>query len=130
MKIIYSDRSKEIITLAEKPIADEIIDSLAEDTADNYTQIIARTASGHNDSFEILKVTAEIAKNGRVFEAYGIGTKNLDIWMEIYAFNSYAGFYEIGCYLTDIWEITADNAEEIRHRFFINKYIKKELVNH
>lgn len=128
MIVVYTDRSKDIITLSEKPIADGIIEELSDYSIEADRQMIARAAAGTNDTFEILKFTAEIAKNSRVWNAYGTNdgeTKNLDVWMELYAYNKHVGFYEIGCYLTDIWQITGDNSEEIRNHFYINKFTKR-----
>ena len=128
MIVVYTDRSKMVITLSEKPIADGIIEELSDYSIEADMQMIARTAAGTNDTFEILKFTAEIAKNSRVWNAYGTNdgeTKNLDVWMEMYVYNKYVGFYEIGCYLTDIWQITGDNSEEIRNHFYINKFTKR-----
>lgn len=128
MIVVYTDRSKDIITLSEKPIADGIIEELSDYSIEADMQMIVRTAVGTNDTFEILKFTAEIAKNSRIWNAYGANdgeTKNLDVWMELYAYNKFVGFYEIGCYLTDIWQITGDNSEEIRNHFYINKFTKR-----
>ena len=88
-----------------------------------YAEIAARVAGG-NGEYEILKASAEIAKNARVYNIYGEETYNLDIWINFYAFNEYNGFFEVGAYLSDIWDICDDNAEEIKSHMYINHYHK------
>ena len=124
MKAKITKRAKNILVLADMDAVKAVRECIKEDKLSNYTQTIARVASGTNDTFEILKAEAEIAKNGRIWDAYG-DTKNLDVWITVYAFNAYVGFYEIGCYLTDIWEVTGDNADQIRNRMFVLEYKRK-----
>lgn len=78
--------------------------------------------AGGNYNYEILKATAEITRNRNVWDQYGEGTGMLDVLLKIYAFARYAGFYEIYVFLSDIWQITADNTDEIRSRMWIEHY--------
>lgn len=122
MRVMMTDDSKKIITLAEAPYALQIIEELKEDTGlQEYARMAANVAGG-NYNYEILKATAEIARNQNVWDQYGEGTGTLDVWLKIYAFARYAGFYEIYVYLSDIWQITADNTDEIRDRMLIGHY--------
>ena len=95
MKVKLTEEAKNYISVAEMPAVKQIIKDMRDD--DNiigYAQAAARVASGWS-SFEILKTEASIAKNCRVWNQYGENTGNLDVWLDIYAFDSYAGFYEI-----------------------------------
>lgn len=75
---------------------------------------------------EILKATAEITKNARANDSILEGSGNLDVWFEFYIFDKYAGFYEIGAYLTDIWQATDENNEYIKSHMYINAYTKNK----
>lgn len=124
MKIKFTKEAKKHITIAEAPIANQIIKDMKEYPLSEDIQMIARLASGMNETFEILKTEAEIAKNCNAWNAYGDESGDLDVWIEIYAFNHYYGFYEIGIYLSDVWKIGSDNGDEIRSRMYINGYYK------
>ena len=122
MKVMMTDDAKKIITLAEAPYARQIIEDLKEDTGlQDYARMAAIVAGG-NYGYEILKATAEITRNRNVWDQYGEGTGMLDVLLKIYAFSRYRGFYEIHVYLSDIWQITADNTDEIRDRMWIELY--------
>lgn len=122
MKVMMTDDAKKIITLAEAPYARQIIEDLKEDTGlQDYARMAANVAGG-NSGYEILKATAEITRNRNVWDQYGEGTGMLDVLLKIYAFSRYRGFYEIHVYLSDIWQITADNTDEIRDRMWIELY--------
>lgn len=75
--------------------------------------------------FEVLKAEAEIMPNGRICNKYTDTSENLDVYLNIYAFDDYYGFYNIHCYLSDIWESTGDNSEELRKYMYIEKYERK-----
>lgn len=125
MKVKLTEEAKNYISVAEMPAVKQIIKDMRDD--DNiigYAQAAARVASGWN-GFEILKAEASIAKNCRVWNQYGENTDDLDIWLDIYAFDSYAGFYEIGIYLSDVWSITGDNSDELKNYMYIEKYKRK-----
>lgn len=124
MKVKFTKEEKKFITVAQMPAVNQIIKDMKEYPLSEDTQTIARVASGVNSTFEILKAEARIAKNCRVWNAFSDESENLDIWIEVYAFNNYDGFYEIGIYLSDVWQITGDNGDEIRSHMYINEYHK------
>lgn len=125
MKVKLTEEAKNYISVAEMPAVKQIIKDMKEDDGIiGYAQAAAHVASGWN-GFEILKAEASIAKNCRVWNQYGENTKDLDIWLDIYAFDSYAGFYEIGIYLSDVWSITGDNSDELKNYMYIEKYKRK-----
>lgn len=117
-----TDDAKKIITLAEAPYARQIIEELKEDSGLQEYARMAANVAGDNYNYEILKATAEITRNRNVWDQYGEGTGMLDVLLKIYAFSRYRGFYEIHVYLSDIWQITADNTDEIRDRMWIELY--------
>lgn len=124
MKVSISKKSKKVITLAQASIARKLVEEMKDDemSVNEYAEIAARVAGG-NAEYEILKAKAEIAKNSRVFNRYGEDTENLDVWIECYAFNPYKGFFDIGIYLSDIWEISNSNDEEIKKHMYINHFV-------
>ena len=78
---------------------------------------------------EILQVTAEHAKNARLVDNmtfFGEDAGISDVWFTIKCLDKFVGFFEIGAYLTDIWQIAYgpnyDNREEIKSRFYIREY--------
>lgn len=123
MKVELTEEAKNYISVAEMPAVKQIIKDMKDD--DNiigYAQDAACVASGWF-GFEILKAEASIAKNCRVWNLYGENTGDLDVYLDIYAFNNYAGFYKIGAYLSDIWSICEDNAEELKEHMYIRAYM-------
>lgn len=126
MKIKFTAEQKRFITVAELPEVKKIIADMKEDTGlKDYAGIAARIASRSNGA-EILKADAEIARNERVLNYYSDESGRLDIWLTVYAFDSYKGFYKIGAYLSDIWESTGDNNEELRQYMYIREFTEKK----
>ena len=120
MKIKFGTEQKKIITVAELPEVKKIISEYSNQIGKFEAEIAARIASGAN--LEIIKFEAEISKNHRIWNQYTDESGMLDIWMEVWAFDPYYGFYQIGAYLSDIWQSTGDNADELRNRMYIRKY--------
>lgn len=121
MKIKFGAEQKKFVTVAEMPIVRQIISDMKEDDClKEYAEMAARIASGGYCE-KVYECSAEIAKNGRIYEQWGEGSGNLDIWIEAAALTS-EGFVIFGIYLTDVWSITGDNAEEIRNHMYIRKF--------
>ncbi len=124
MKVKITEDSKKILTLDLMPKVREIIRDMREDDyMTEYCQRAVRLVSPWSDA-EILKADASIMKNSRVWDYYSNGSKDLDIWIECYGFVPLEGFYRIGFYLSDIWELGNDNKEEIKSHFYIDAYKK------
>lgn len=130
MKVKFTESAKRFITVSELPIVKLMIKDFKEDETDikEYGQSAARIASGDGTEFEILKASAEIAKNDRISNQFYDESGTLDIWMEFYAYNNYSGFYEIGVYLTDLWQADGDpeTYERIKSHMFIQKFTKEK----
>lgn len=78
---------------------------------------------------EVLQATAEHAKNARLIDNmtfFGEEAGISDVYFRIKALDQFVGFFEIGAYLTDIWQIACgpnyDNRDEIKSRFYIREY--------
>ena len=125
MKIKFEAEQKKYITVSELPAVKRLIAEMKSENFRFEAEIAARIATGENVN-EILKIEAEIAHNNRVYNRYDDESGTLDIWFTIYAFNSYSGFYTIGAYLSDLWESTGDNADELRGHMYIREFTEKK----
>lgn len=122
MKVIMSNESKRIVTVSELPAAKKIIRDMKDDasTAADYAASAVRALCGYCD--EVFRASAEIAKNGRVYDAYDTGSGNLDVWISFIARADNREIVEGGAYLTDIWDITGDENDEIKEHAFLLRY--------
>ena len=126
MKVKFTAEQKRFITVEELPAVQEIIAMMKEDTGlKEYAGMAARIVEPYS-CCEILKVEAEIARNNRVFNRYSDTSGMLDIWLTVYAFDSFKGFYTIGAYLSDIWEANGENSDELRSDMYIRKFTEKK----
>lgn len=125
MKVTLLKEDKKLITLEEAPIVREIIAYMKEDesTPTDYVEY-AINAAYDNRAYgvEILKASAKIAKNCRAYNAYSDHSETLDIWINATAYVNGDEFIMIGAYLSDIWQITSDNAQEIASHMYIRKF--------
>lgn len=125
MKVIITKESKRYITLEEAAIARKIISDCREDgmSPADYAKIAidAVGTRGYNWCVKIYEASAEICKNCRIWDAYGDGTRDLDIWITATA-KTVNGFIEIGANLSDIWSITSDNGEEIASLMYVRQF--------
>lgn len=126
MKIKITEDMKRVITLSEENAVKLVQNSMKEQKNFQWEAERALDIASNNTIHEILKVDAEIAKNRRVWDFYNEGTERIDIWVTAYGFDYFAGFYSVGFYLSDIWQLGSENAEEIKERMYIRKYTQKE----
>lgn len=76
------------------------------------------------EHFRIFEPTAVIARNSRVSNYFTENSGNIDVWIEFVAFDSLAGCYECGVYLTDVYNIYADiDKNEFEGNMFIRHYV-------
>lgn len=122
MKVKLTNEQKRYITVAQLPAVRAMIAEMKDYDATGDAETVARIASGVNCTFEILRFDAEIAPNCRTWNAFGDDSEDLDIWLTVYAFNPSYGFYSVGMYLTDLWQSTGDNGDEIRSHAYIQAY--------
>lgn len=126
MKISITAEAKKIITIAETPAVHKVIEALKEDsTAKDYAEMAARIASGRN-IVKVLEAKAEIAKNCRVDDRICEDSAQFDVWVTFTAIidGGFEGIIMGGAYLTDLWDYSAENADETRDHMFIRKFIE------
>lgn len=130
MKVKITAQSKKILTVAEMPKVKEILKYFQEEDEtpiNEWAEMAGNIVYGCSSCRrEILKATAEIAKNARANDSIIEGSGNLDVWFNFYIFDHYAGFYEIGVYITDLWQLADDNREYIKSCMYINAYTKNQ----
>lgn len=125
MKVALLKEDKKYITLADAPIVRQIIADMKEDesTAADYAEYAIQAAYNHGAyGVEVLKASAKIVKNSRAWNAYNDHSEKLDIWINATAYVNGNEFIMIGAYLSDIWQITCDNAPEIATNMYIRKF--------
>lgn len=105
------DRAKAVIAY-EKEYDDE--------TPKGWAEYAVREAlkDENGSADEILKATARTARNGRIWDLYGEGTGNFDVWIEATA-DTWDGFVKVGAYLSDIWK---SGTEDYRQHMYIRRY--------
>lgn len=126
MKISITAEAKKIITIAEMPAVHKVIEALKEEaTAKDYAEMAARIASGRN-IVKVLEAKAEIAKNCRVVDRICEDSAQFDVWVTFTAIieDGFEGIIMGGAYLTDLWDYSAENADETRDHMFIRKFIE------
>ena len=110
MKVRLERFYKERYTLADLQAAKKVIQYEKEDecSAADMAEYAAREALKDTSDYlqEIIKAEAITAMNNRVYDAYGEGTKNIDVLIYALAKTS-AGYMELSAYLTDIWQTGA-----------------------
>ncbi len=121
MKVVFTKEQKRYITVAQLPAVKRMIADLkSEYDMNDFAPMAVRIASGTNGG-KIFEASAEIAKNCRIYNMYFEGSEDLDVWLTIYALTD-NGFYEIGAYLSDVWQLNGENADELREHMYICKY--------
>ena len=91
-------------------------------TATDLARVAARLVFDDNAAM-IIEAKARIAKNQRVWDAFDEETRDIDVWIEFTAFSEYrSSFIIAGVYLTDLWQLTTDNADEIKSHMYIRQF--------
>lgn len=129
MKVKLLKKDKQFITLAEVPIVRQIILDMKEDecTVEKYAEMAVRAAfNGNTFGIEVLKSSASIARNGRVWNLYSDGSGTLDIWIDATVCVNDNEFIIIGAYLSDIWQITGSLDQEIVSHMYIRRFKEVE----
>ena len=129
MKIKITDATKAAFFMSEMSQIEALQAAMDEQKdfkweADRAVQLV----SGLN-GIPVMSYTAEAAKNTHMsYDRHGEGTGYADVWLWIKAFDPYFGFWYIGCYVSDIWDILNDGSNEdiIRSRFYSRHYTLKD----
>lgn len=129
MKIQIKNDTKKYFTLADLAAIQAIRKEFAENKEDFTFEIelAISVAAGVNLSMKnVLKAEISAALNERVYNYYNDDSGRVDLWLEIKAYDSYFGFYDIGCYLSDIWQIGADNRDEIKSHMYVRHFVERK----
>jgi len=130
MNIKITRQAQRYLTIGEAEEAREIIKAMQDDktTPEEYAEMaIIHATCQHFANIKIFSASAEIARNGRVTDAFHKGSGKLDVWIKATAKVGYDSFVEIGVYLTDCWQLGADaetDKETVKH-MFLETYEKK-----
>lgn len=122
MRVQVTSEEKKFLTVAEMPAVRRIIQDMKEDECplEEYADMVMCAIKG--TGFEIYRPKAVISKNCRINDRYFDGSGALDVWITFLAFDSYFGAYDCGVYLSDVWELTDDNHEELRSKMYVKAF--------
>lgn len=125
MKVSITADSKPLITLSDMPAVKAMIAELKEDNAKDYLNILANAFNTATPK----EYSAKISKNCRIYNRYSDNSADFDVWVTVTlpetVENGKWVIYKVGGYLTDIWEIRADNKEEIIKYMYIRKFVEE-----
>ena len=125
MKVNLTAEMKKFITVAEMPAVKKVMQYEKENdewTVQDWAKMAARLVFDDNGA-KVIEATARIAKNQRVWDAFDEETRDIDVWIEFTAFSEYrSSFIIAGVYLTDLWQLTKDNADEIKSHMYIRRF--------
>ena len=125
MKVNLTAEMKKFITVAEMPAVKKVMQYEKENdewTVQEWAKLAARLVFDDNGA-KVIEATARIAKNQRVWDAFDEETRDIDVWIEFTAFSEYrSSFIIAGVYLTDLWQLTKDNADEIKSHMYIRRF--------
>lgn len=122
MKVRLEDGYKDRYTISELEVAKRVIREVAGDetTAKEWAEYAAReVVRGTTDwVLEVLKASAQTAKNSRAWDVHFEGSGHMDVWVEGLA-RTCECIIEFGAYLSDIWQ---SGAEPYRDHMYIRIY--------
>ena len=125
MKVNLTAEMKKFITVAEMPAVKKVMQYEKENDewiVQEWAKMAARLVFDDNGT-KVIEATARIAKNQRVWDAFDEETRDIDVWIEFTAFSEYrSSFIIAGVYLTDLWQLTKDNADEIKSHMYIRRF--------
>ena len=125
MKVNFTAEMRKYIAFAEMPAVKKVMQYEKENdewTVQEWAKMAARLVFDDNGA-KVIEATARIAKNQRVWDAFDEETRDIDVWIEFTAFSEYrSSFIIAGVYLTDLWQLTKDNADEIKSHMYIRRF--------
>ncbi len=122
MKVKFTEESKKIFTVAELPIAKQVIKEINEMSDDGFSSDLDILKNIFQAS-RVIEATATLVKNGRIWQQYNSESRDFDVWFTALLHDSYNSiYYEVGAYLSDIWQSTGDNREELKSHMFIREH--------
>lgn len=122
MKVKITEDAKRIITAAEMPMVKQLVKEMNEMTDDGFASDL-NILKNIFEANRVIEASAEIAKNGRIWQQYGENSQNFDVWVTALIYKSYPStYYEVGAYLSDIWQAAGDNREELKSHMYIREH--------
>ena len=125
MKVNLTAEMKKFITVAEMPAVKKVMQYEKENDewiVQEWAKMAPRSVIDDNGT-KVIEATARIAKNQRVWDAFDEETRDIDVWIEFTAFSEYrSSFIIAGVYLTDLWQLTKNNADEIKSHMYIRRF--------
>ena len=127
-KISFPDDYKRMFTLSDLNACKKLKESIKNDDGKidlSWEAVMAVVigSDNHVGDGQILAAKAEFAKNHRVWNHFCEDSNTMDVWIEVKAFDSCYGFYDIGAYLSDIWQHTYENTEATKYQMYIKHYV-------
>jgi hypothetical protein len=126
VKISITEESKKYLTVEEHEIAKRIVKEFkaaGSEELQDYARQAAYIAAGSVN--EVLKASASIARNNRAYNALATDTGMLDVWFDVTA-STADGFVIVGACLSDLWQATGDNSEEIASHMYIRRFVEEK----
>lgn len=129
MKVKLPKEYKQIFTLEDLTRAKDVIraekendENKIEEWAEYAVNEALKVGEYCEYCVEVIRATAEVAKNYRAWNAYSEDSKDIDVWISGLAETS-CGYMEFGAYLSDIWKT---GSTPYRHHMYIVMYNRKE----
>lgn len=101
------EQMKKVIDLYNKEMPETVGDAV---------QVLENMVKG-----KAIEAKAETAGNCRIYNHHDTDSGKIDIYITA-TIQAYDAFYIIGAYITDIWNITGDNNDEIKKQMFIREF--------
>ena len=124
MKVKLEENYRKLYTLEDLDAAKIVIacESGDEETAKGWAEYAAREAlSGCNDYMvRVIEASARTARNRRAWNAYGEGSKDMDVWI-VALVETTKGYVKLGAYLTDIFD---SGQKKYQDEMYIQRYGK------
>ena len=116
MKVTINNESKKYITLSMLDAARRVVSEckIDECSAADYASFAVNAIGAAYDigrCVKVLEVSARVAGNCRAWDVWE-DSENLDVWIEGTA-RTADGFCDFGAYISDIWQLSADNSKQI-----------------
>lgn len=126
MKVKFEKEDKKYFMIAEAPIVRKIIQDMKE-TEESAADTVeyAMHAMEVWENYEVLRASAKISHNCRVYNYFSDDSGTIDIWIEA-TVETDSAFYKIGYYFTDAWSVSSDNHADIVSHMYIRCF--KEIA--
>ena len=138
MKVRITQEAKKWLTLAQAPVARQIVMDMKE-SEESAADVLMSAANGYRRSFDdrgkrcelgwptrVLEAKAEICGNQRVYNYFSEGSGTLDVWVSGYVLFS-KGILEIHSCLSDIWSLGPDGAaQNLVNHSYIQAFVGKK----